>query len=164
MEAVVLTHAHQDHIGALATLLADKAGTALSEVPIYATRYTAAMVRDSCLEHDIRPNLHEVRFECPTIVGPFPVTWFPVTHSAPETAMLIVTTRQGKVVIGTDIKDDPAPLLGKPTDFARLRSLAKGALAFLCDSTNAHRTGRSRSESQVEEGLTALMRDHPDAS
>jgi ribonuclease J len=161
VEGIVLTHAHQDHIGALTTVLASDAGEPLRDRPIYATTYTAGMVAQAFSESTIRPQIAVVTPDVPHRVGPFEVRWFPVTHSAPETMLLVVTTSHGAIVVGTDIKDDPDPLLGDPTDFARLRAVAGGALAFLCDSTNAHRTGHSRSEAEVRDGFAALMESHP---
>ncbi|MCR3961332.1 MBL fold metallo-hydrolase, partial [Aeromonas veronii] len=92
VEAIVLTHAHQDHIGALRTLFACEAGAALRDCPIYATPYTAATVEHAFTETRLRPRLHSVALDTPVPVGPFSVRWFPVTHSAPETAMIVVET------------------------------------------------------------------------
>lgn len=162
IEGIVLTHAHQDHIGALPSVLASEIGSALLSCPIYATRYTAGMVAAAFDESPAHPYIRVVAPATPVAVGPFRIRWIPVTHSAPETMMVAIETDHGTVVIGTDIKNDPRPLLGPRTDFEGLAKLGDaGVLAFLADSTNAHRPGRSRSEAEVRDGFAALMAAHP---
>jgi ribonuclease J len=161
VEAIAITHAHQDHIGALTTLLAD-AASPLAEVPVYATEFTAAMIRRAYDEATFRPRIRRVHRYDPVDVGPFQVRWIPVSHSIPDTSVLAIDTDLGTVVVGTDIKDDPDPILGYPTDFEALEKIGiRGVLAFLGDSTNAHRTGTSRSEGEVLQSLTDLMDRHP---
>lgn len=161
VEALVVTHAHQDHIGAITTLIPDGRAR-MASVPIYATRYTAGMIERSYEDSIWKPELRTVRHDTPVAVGPFTIRWIPVTHSAPDTSLVVLETSHGAIIVGTDIKDDPDPIIGRATDFGRLAELGdRGVLAFLADSTNVHRTGWSRSEGDVLGGLTEIMARHP---
>ncbi len=161
VEGVIITHAHQDHIGALTTLIADQ-NSPLAETPIYATPFTAAMIARSYEELSFRPRLRTVEPSKRVQIGPFRIRWVPVSHSIPDTSMVVIETDQGAIVVGTDIKNDDDPILGVQTDFASLEEIGQqGVLAFLADSTNAHRSGRSRSEHAVMQSLAEAMDRHP---
>jgi ribonuclease J len=148
--AVVLTHGHEDHIGALPYLL--RAG----RVPVYGTPLTLALASERLREHgllegaDLRPLRPRQALE----IGPFRVEPFRVTHSIVDGMGLAVHTPVGIVVHTGDFKLDPSPLDGEPSDERRLRELgAEGVLVLCSDSTNVDRPGHTRSEVEVGEAL-----------
>ena len=152
--ALILTHAHEDHLGAVPYLW-DKL-----ECPIYATPFTAEFLRRKLPEtglHDVVP-LNEVplggRFE----VGPFDLEFITLTHSIPEPNALAIRTPHGTVMHTGDWKFDPDPLIGEVTDFAALEAVGKeGVLAMIGDSTNVFSEGEAGSEADVREALTILI-------
>src|SRR5690606_5247595 len=144
-----------DHFGALIELWPR------IRVPVYATAFTANLVRAKLAsEPGAEPIPITVvapgqRFN----VGPFDVEYINVTHSVPESNALAIRTPLGTVLHSGDWKLDPTPVLGLPTDVARLQAIGdEGVLALICDSTNAMRDGRSPSETDVARELTALVR------
>ncbi len=150
LRGIVITHAHEDHFGALLDLWPRL------QVPVYATPFTAGLLeakRQS--EHgapDIPITLYKAgeSFE----IGPFKIEAINVTHSIPEPVSLAITTPLGTAVHTGDWKMDPEPALGAVIDEARFRAIGdRGVLALICDSTNAMREGESPSERQVGEGL-----------
>ena len=155
LKALVITHAHEDHIGGVAHLWPSL------RCPIYATPFAAALIRNRLGEAGL---LREVRiietapgsaFE----IGPFRLRYIRVAHSTPEAEALAITTRFGTVLHTGDWKLDPEPLIGPPTDEAALRALGDaGVLAMISDSTNALVEGVSGSEATVRESLTALIK------
>jgi ribonuclease J len=155
---LVLTHAHEDHFGAVLDLWPRL------KVPVYATPFTAALLE---AKRQSEPGAPEVPV---TIVppgarfalGPFDIELVSMAHSIPESNGLIVRTRLGAVLHTGDWKIDPTPVLGPPTDEAKLRSLGnEGCLALIGDSTNAVREGRSPSEMEVAKTLAELIRTAP---
>jgi ribonuclease J len=155
LTGIVLTHAHEDHFGALIDLWPRL------NVPVYATPFTAALLEAKRLSEpnapDIRVNIIPLggRFE----LGPFDLEFVSVAHSIPESNALIIRTRLGTVLHTGDWKIDPTPVLGAPTDEAKLRALGEeGVRALVGDSTNAVREGRSPSETDVAKCLTELIR------
>jgi len=151
---IVLTHAHEDHIGAVAWLWPRM------KAPIYATPFTAFVLREKLREADL---LDEVEIiETPlggTIdLGPFHLELITLTHSIPEPNGLAIKTPLGTVLHTGDWKIDPDPLLGGPTDVAAIRRLGdQGVLAMVCDSTNVFVDGRAGSEAAVRETLMPLI-------
>lgn len=154
IRGMVLTHAHEDHIGAVPYLWPEL------ECPVYATPFTARLLEDKLFEAGLQDRL------CPKIVplggtlklGPFDIEFVSITHSIPEPNALAITTPLGTVVHTGDWKLDPDPLLGEVTDENALRSLGdKGVLALVCDSTNALVPGESGSEARVEQSLDDLI-------
>jgi len=154
LRGIVITHAHEDHFGALLDLWPRL------EVPVYATPFTAGLLeakRQS--EHgapEIPITIYKAgeKFE----VGPFKLEAVAVTHSIPEPVSLAITTPLGTVVHTGDWKMDPEPSLGPVIDEARFRAIGDaGVLALICDSTNALREGESPSERQVGESLRELI-------
>ncbi len=140
--AIVLTHAHEDHQGAVAHLWPRL------RCPVYATGFTAGLVRtklgEAGLEGEVE--LHEVPLEAEITLGPFIIRYVTVTHSIPEPNALAITTKFGTVVHTGDWKIDPDPLLGRTIDEARFRALGDaGVLAMVCDSTNVFNEGVSGS-------------------
>ncbi len=155
LDGLVITHAHEDHVGAVAWLWRQL------RCPVYATPFTAAVLRAKLGEAQL---LAEVPltiippgggFE----VGPFALRFLRVAHSTPESQALAITTRHGTVLHTGDWKLDPHPLVGPPTDEAAFAALGEhGVLAMVCDSTNAMVEGHSGSEAEVRRSLTALIR------
>ncbi|PQA75364.1 ribonuclease J [Brucella oryzae] len=154
LRGIVITHAHEDHFGALLDLWPRL------KVPVYATPFTAGLLEAKRQSEDGAPEIPITiykageKFE----VGPFNVEAVAVTHSIPEPVSLAITTPLGTVVHTGDWKMDPEPSLGPVIDEARFRALGDaGVLALICDSTNALREGESPSERQVGESLRELI-------
>jgi ribonuclease J len=155
---IVITHAHEDHFGALLDLWPRL------RVPVYATPFTAALLEAKRLSEPGAPEIdvRAVPVGGRVAVGPFDVEYVSVAHSIPESHALIIRTPLGAVLHTGDWKIDPTPLLGPPTDEAKLKSLGdEGCLALIGDSTNAVREGRSPSEADVAKTLTDLIRSAP---
>ncbi|MDE2515045.1 MAG: ribonuclease J [Rhodospirillales bacterium] len=155
LEGLVITHAHEDHIGAVAWLWPQL------RCPIYATPFAAAVLRRKLTEagliRDVR--LHVVQPGAAFALGPFALRFIRMAHSIPEAQALAITTRHGVVLHTGDWKLDPAPQIGPPTDEAALAALGDaGVLAMVCDSTNALVEGHSGSEGAVRQSLAALIR------
>ena len=155
---LVLTHAHEDHFGALFDLWPKL------KVPVYATPFTAALIEakrasePGAPEIDVRVVPLGSRFE----VGPFDVELCSMAHSIPESNALILRTPHGNVVHTGDWKIDPTPVVSLPTDEAKLRKLGEeGVLAVIGDSTNAVRDGKSPSETDVARTLAQLIAAAP---
>ena len=154
LAGIVLTHAHEDHYGAIIELWPQL------KVPIFATPFTAALFEAKRLSEPGAPEIPITvvplggRFK----VGPFDVELVSVCHSIPESNALIIRTPLGAVLHTGDWKLDPTPTLGAPTDAAKLKALGEeGCLALVGDSTNAVRDGRSPSEKQVASVLAELI-------
>jgi ribonuclease J len=155
LKAIVLTHAHEDHFGALLDLWPQL------RVPICATPFTAALFEAKRLAEPGAPEvpINVVQLGSRFSVGPFDVELVSVTHSIPESNALIIRTRLGNVLHTGDWKLDPAPVIGSPTDVPKLQALgAEGCLALVGDSTNAIRDGRSPSELDVSKTLFELVK------
>lgn len=152
--ALVLTHAHEDHIGAITDLWMT------FRCPIYATPFTAAVVRRKVAESDL-PERVPLKIVPPGArfdIGPFSFEMIPITHSTVESQSLVLRTAAGAVLHTGDWKLDPKPLVGPATAEARFKALAKErVLAVVGDSTNAQIPGRSGSESLVRERLKDLI-------
>lgn len=153
---LVLTHAHEDHFGAIIDLWPQL------ECPIFATQFSAALFEAKCAAERGNPPKIPVTI-VPSggriDVGPFNVEFIPVAHSIPESHALAIRTPVGTVLHTGDWKIDPTPIIGKPTDEKRLREVGdEGVLALVGDSTNAVREGRSPSEREVAKTLTELIK------
>jgi ribonuclease J len=155
---IVLTHAHEDHFGALIDLWPRL------RVPVYATPFTAALFAAKRLGEPGAPQIpiNVVPLGGRFTLGPFDIELVSVAHSIPESNALIIRTPLGTVLHTGDWKLDPTPVIGPPTDEAKLRALgAEGVLALIGDSTNAVREGRSPSEADVAKVLADLVRTAP---
>lgn len=151
---IVLTHAHEDHIGALAWLWPDL------KAPVYATPFTAALVREKLKERNLleRVPLTEIPLKGTLKLGPFDIEFVTLTHSIPEPNGLAIRTPLGMVWHTGDWKIDPDPMIGEVTDEATLKAMAEeGVLAMVCDSTNVFVEGTSGSESDVREKLAKVV-------
>jgi ribonuclease J len=155
---LVLTHGHEDHMGALIDLWPRL------KVPLFATPFTAALFEAKRLSEPGAPEIpiKVVPLGGRLTLGPFTVDFINVAHSIPESNALAIRTPAGTVLHTGDWKIDPTPLLGAPTDAAKLTALGdEGVLALVGDSTNAVREGRSPSESDVAKTLAELIRTAP---
>jgi ribonuclease J len=151
---MIITHGHEDHIGALFDLYPKL------KCPLYATPFTAALIEAKRMQEKNVPKLpiQEVLPSSRIDVGAFNVEFISVAHSIPESQSLAIRTEAGLVVHSGDWKIDLTPVLGPPTDEKRFRELGEeGVLAYICDSTNAVREGKSPSESDVAKELAKIM-------
>jgi ribonuclease J len=153
---VVLTHAHEDHIGAVPYFAAELG------VPLYATPFTAELVRrkliEAGIENEIELNVIE-REHGSFELGPFEVTYIPLAHSIAEGNALLIETPFGRVFHTGDWKLDEDPLVGVPATEAELTAIGDdGVLAMVCDSTNVFNPAPSGSESAVYQGLLEQVR------
>ncbi len=151
---LVLTHAHEDHIGAVPHLWERL------KCPLYATPFTAAMLRGKLSEHGLLNDvpLHEVPLGGNLTLGPFEMQFVTLTHSIPEPNAIAIRTPLGNVMHTGDWKIDDNPLIGDTTDIAALKAFGdEGVRAMVCDSTNVLSPGRSGSEADVRRNLTALI-------
>jgi len=156
--ALVLTHGHEDHMGALIDLWPRL------KVPIYATPFTAALFEARRASEPGAPEIpvQVVAAGGHLAIGPFAIDFINVAHSIPESNALAIRSPAGTVLHTGDWKIDPTPLLGGSTDVAKLTALGdEGVLALIGDSTNAVREGRSPSESDVAKTLGDLIRTAP---
>ncbi len=152
---LVITHAHEDHIGAVAHLWRQL------RCPVYATPFATAVLKRKLTEAGLlaEVRIHTIpsggRIELP----PFSLELLPVAHSLPEAQALAIRTPYGTILHTGDWKIDPNPLIGPATDEAAFRRLGEeGVLAMVCDSTNAMVDGHSGSEAEVRRSLAALIR------
>lgn len=151
---IVLTHAHEDHVGAIAHLWP------MLECPIYATPFTAAIVREKFkeLKINIGNHLKIVKLSGNVKLGVFDIDYVTLTHSILEPNGLAISTPEGLVLHTADFKIDDDPLIGEKTDIKKLTELGKkGVLAMICDSTNIFNLGSTGSESSVRTGLLTVL-------
>ncbi|HEY8565228.1 MAG TPA: ribonuclease J [Beijerinckiaceae bacterium] len=155
---ILITHAHEDHIGALAEMWPRL------QVPVYATRFAKGLIETKRSGQPGAPKIEitEVtpgkRFQ----LGPFDIDYVPVAHSIPESNALALRTAHGLVVHTGDWKLDDTPVLGARTEESVFRALGdEGILALICDSTNVVREGRSPSEADVARRLTEIIAASP---
>lgn len=155
---IVITHAHEDHIGALAALWPSL------RAPVYCTRFAAGLLSTRRLSEPGAPKveINTVAQGGSIQLGPFDIEFVPVAHSIPESNALAIRTPAGLVIHTGDWKIDPTPQVGLPTDEKRLRELGdEGVLALICDSTNVMRDGTSPSEADVSAKLKELVHSAP---
>lgn len=155
---LVLTHGHEDHLGAIEYLWPQL------KCPVYATPFTAALLRLKLQERDLQ---HKVRIiEMPLsssfTIGPFECRFINITHSIPESNCVSITTKHGTVLHTGDWKFDPHPVVGEATDFDTLKKMGSdGVMALVCDSTNALVPGHSGSEKDVGEQFQRIFCKYP---
>ena len=152
---IVLTHGHEDHIGAIPYLAADLG------VPLYATPFTAGLIKGKLEEEGIteQVELNIIERDSSFALGPFGFTYVPLAHSIPEGNALLIETPYGNIFHTGDWKLDEEPLLGTPSTAAELTEIGdKGVLALVCDSTNVFNDSASGSEAAVREGLDGVIK------
>lgn len=156
---IVLTHGHEDHIGAIPFLAADL------EVPLYATPFTAGLIWHKLDEEGLtgKVKLNIIPMGGSVELGPFAINWVELAHSIPEGNALVIDTPYGRLFHTGDWKLDPEPVLGKPASEEQLRRIGdndgKGVLALVGDSTNVMNSVSAGSETGVYDGLMALIKE-----
>jgi ribonuclease J len=150
IEAIVVTHGHEDHLGALPWVLRELAGNGASP-PVYGGPLTLAMARSKLEEHKLKDvELHDVSPGESLELGPFELELIHMTHSIPDSSAVALGSELGTVLITGDYKFDQTPVDGPPADVSRLAELGREGVLLLCgDSTNVDRPGFSPSESGV---------------
>ena len=154
LAGIVLTHAHEDHLGAIPYLWEQL------QCPIYATPFTASFLRRKMKETTFEraAKITEVDLGGKVKVGPFDIEYVGMTHSIPESNALVLRTPLGTVVHSGDFKFDPAPVVGDVADEKRLEEIGdEGVLALICDSTNVFSKGKSKSEGALLETMTEVI-------
>ena len=152
---LVITHAHEDHLGAVAHLWPQL------RCPVYATPFAAAVLRRKLGEAQLQSQvpLHVIPTGGSFALGPFGLQFIGMTHSVPEMQALVIRTEYGTVLHSGDWKLDPEPLVGPATDLEAFAELGReGVLAMVCDSTNAMVEGVSGSEADARRNLASLIR------
>lgn len=156
LAGIVLTHAHEDHYGALVDLWPRL------RAPVYASAFSIGLLQAKLVSEFVKeePELITITPGKTIDIGPFSVELVPVTHSIPEAFSIAIRTALGLVVHSGDWKIDPDPVLGNGMDIDRLKELGQeGVTALICDSTNANTEGRSGSEGEVAKGLLSVMKE-----
>ena len=159
VRAIVLTHGHEDHIGAIPYFLKE------INVPIYGSRLTLGLVEIKLKEHNLlsKTKLHRVRAGDTAKIGAFRVEFIRTNHSIPDAMALAIHTPIGTIVHTGDFKVDCTPIEGQMIDLAKFGELGKnGVLALLSESTNVERPGYTMSESTVGDSFDNIFRNHTD--
>ena len=154
LAGIVITHAHEDHIGAVMELWPSL------RAPVYATPFACGMLKAKLAEFagGSKIDIHEVPSQGRFSAGGFDLEFVAMSHSIPETCGLVMRTPHGTVFHTADWKLDDAPLVGTPTNEQRIQELGReGVDVLVCDSTNAFRDGRSPSETEVAQSLTEII-------
>ncbi|NAZ35794.1 ribonuclease J [Rubellimicrobium sp. CFH 75288] len=159
IEGIVITHAHEDHVGALGLLWGRL------RAPVHARPFTAAIARHKLDERGEIP-AEALRIADPwpaqVEIGPFRVGFVPISHSIPESSGLVIDTPAGRIVHSADFKIDPDPVVGEPFDEDLWRSVGQGGvLALTCDSTNVFNAHEGRSESSLQGPIRDFVRACP---
>ncbi|WP_341702514.1 ribonuclease J [Ferrovibrio sp.] len=155
---IVLTHAHEDHLGAISHLWDDL------QCPVWATGFAASVLRRKLAEKGMEDEVPVHIYEPGDLIelGPFKIRSMNITHSTPESQALAIETPRGVVLHTGDWKLDPRPVLGPQTETDTLRGYGdRGVLALVCDSTNVFNRGTSGSEGDVRDSLMKVLADKP---
>ncbi|MBN1581482.1 MAG: ribonuclease J [Anaerolineae bacterium] len=158
VRGIVITHGHQDHIGALPHFLEE------FDVPVYASKLTRGLIEVKLKQNHMleKTTLHTFAPGDVVHIGPFIVEPYHVCHSIPDAVGLGITTPAGLIVHSGDFKFDHTPVDGWPTDYAKLAEFsARGVLALLSDSTNAEQAGPTPSEATLNDAFHQIMRQAP---
>jgi ribonuclease J len=153
LRGMILTHGHEDHIGAIPYLLQELS------LPIYGTRLTLGLVENKLREHNIKGNLKTIKAGEVVNIGPFRIEAIRTTHSIADSLCLAIDTPVGKIFHTGDFKIDYTPVDGEPINFQRLAEIGReGVLLLMADSTNAERKGYTASERVVGMTLENIFR------
>ena len=154
LQGIIITHAHEDHVGGLAYLWPDL------KCPIYATAFTASIIRLKFEERgiNIEDKLNIVDLSSEIQIKPFDIKFQTLTHSIPEPNSLFIKTKLGTIYHTGDWKIDDNPIVGDSIDFNKLKENSEEVLAMVCDSTNVLTSGRSGSESTVRGNLAGVIK------
>jgi len=158
ISAIILTHGHEDHIGAVPFLLKE------IDVPVYGTHLTLALLENKLVEHGLSDSaeLHAVQSRDVVRLGHFEVEWIHVSHSLTSATAVAIATPVGVIIHSGDFKVDETPVVGAPIDLKRLTEYGdRGVLALLADSTNAERPGRTLSERAVLPAFEKIFQTAP---
>jgi ribonuclease J len=156
LKAIIITHGHEDHIGALPYVLAS------IDVPLYATGLTRGLIEVKLREHKLlgKRRLETLVPNERTKIGPFEILPFRVTHSIPDAVGFAITTPGGTVVFTGDFKFDQTPVFGPPPDYSTLAGIGqRGVLALMSDCTRVEKTGYSPSERTMTNSFDEIIRD-----
>jgi ribonuclease J len=156
IEAIFITHAHEDHVGAIGHYW-EQLGA-----PVYARPFTANIARRKLDEHGHPPSVVKVVDVYPEMIkcGPLTVSYLPISHSIPESAGLLIDTPEGRVLHSGDFKIDETPVVGDPWNEALWEEVSKdGVKALVCDSTNVFSRDPGRSEASIGDAITQMMKD-----
>ena len=158
IEAIVLTHGHEDHVGALPWVMREFARDGGRTPPVFGGRLTLALARSKIEEHKLDVETNDVEPGEVFTAGPFEVELVHVAHSIPDACAVAISCELGTILITGDYKFDQTPVDGPPTDMARLAELGRDGLLLLCgDSTNADRVGTAPSEATVGPVLEEII-------
>src|SRR6185295_15269734 len=155
VKAILLTHGHEDHIGAISFVLS------YLDVPVYGSSFTIELVRSKLEQHGLlqESRLHTIKAKDVIDFGPFSVEFFHVTHSIVDAFALAIKTPAGVIIHTGDFKIDPTPIDGRTFDLNTLSSYgAEGVLALFSDSTNADHAGHTQSERTVNDRFESIFR------
>jgi len=154
IRGMIITHGHEDHIGAIPYLLRDL------NVPIYGTKLVLGLIQSKLKEHNLKAKLHEISSGDKTRLGVFDIEAIRTTHSIADALCFAIDTPAGVIFHTGDFKIDYTPLHGEPIDFQRLAEIGrKGVLLMLADSTNAERKGYTPSEQKIGQTLENIFRN-----
>jgi len=154
VRALLITHGHEDHIGAIPYVL-----KAL-KIPIYAPRMAAALIRERLKEHKLgyKPDINEITPHKPVNIGKLTATWFDVCHSIPDATGIAIDTPFGKVIHTGDFKIDTDPVVGEPFDYAGLSKIVgDGVFLLMSDSTYAEDEGHSDSDRVIIDPINQMI-------
>ncbi len=154
LDAIFITHAHEDHVGAVGHLY-NRLGA-----PIYARAFTAAIARHKLAEYGVHEGAVRTVSAYPetTEIGPFKVSFAPISHSIPESSGLVIDSPAGRIVHSGDFKIDTTPVIGEPFDHQMWAEIgASGVKALMCDSTNVFSDNPGRSEATLKPNLQELI-------
>ncbi len=156
IKGLIVTHGHEDHIGAIPHLLS------VIDIPIYASTFTIKLIEKKLeqYEHIKKTRLIEVNPDKELVLGFFTIDFIRVTHSIPDALSLCIKTSVGSVIHSGDLKIDYSPIDNMPIDLQKFAELgSKGVLAFLCDSTNSGKPGYTKSEKTVGKTLENILQN-----
>ena len=154
VDAIIFTHAHEDHIGAVPYLWSKL------NAPLYGTQFTMEMIRMKMQNIGLANELtlNTVKLESKFAIGPFEFEFINITHSIPEANMIFIRTPKGGILHTGDWKLDPDPVIGHKSSLNKIKAVGKeGVTVMVCDSTNTFEEGRSGSEGKVRDSLTDFI-------